>query len=190
MKALAESLSFSGGHPEQVSRLSLLVFDQLAGLHGLGHGERLLLHCGAALHDIGLDGGKKGHHLRAFDRIMNCGTLGLDERGRTIVSLLAKYHRKSPERNGDPAYLDLDSGDRRIVDLLAGILRVSDGLDRTHCSAVRSVICSFTARTITLVCLVPHGEGEEEKRYGLLKGDLLEEAFCRKLRILLEHTKD
>ena len=66
--------------------------------------------------------------------------------------------------------------------LLAGLLRVADGLDRTHRNVVEGVTCDASPETITVTCDVRMYAGPERGK-ALEKGHLLERAFDRELVI-------
>ena len=180
--ALAESCGYERGHSQQVTRLALQLFDGLRQLHGLGDAERLLLECGAVLHDIGFAEGAKGHHKRARRMILEAEGLRLGERDRRIVALLARYHRKAEPSEEHAEFAMLTGRDREIVRALAGILRVADGLDRTHTSACRSLACEDRGGSLLVRCRVP-GPAESEAWAAKKKGGLLEEVFGRELKI-------
>ena len=60
----------------------------------------------------------------------------------------------------------------RLVEWLAGILRVADGLDCTHANAVRRLSCQVGARAIT-VHLEVTGDCRTEVERATQKQDLL-----------------
>jgi exopolyphosphatase/guanosine-5'-triphosphate,3'-diphosphate pyrophosphatase len=186
---LAESSGALDSHTEQVCRLALSIFDQTVKLHGLGRRERSLLQCGAALHDIGLVAGTRGHHRRACEMILAAGSIGLDEHDRLMAALLARYHRKAPPGPGDELYEGLREEDRTILGMLAGILRVADGLDRTHSQVIDSVRVSMDAGSLRLRCTASRN-ADDEKFYGTRKGDLLEKVTGLRLRISVTGSGD
>jgi hypothetical protein len=49
---------------------------------------------------------------------------------------MARYHRKSPPKQGHPEFAALRPRDRHVVSACAGILRIAIGLDRTHAGLV------------------------------------------------------
>jgi putative phosphoesterase len=178
--ALARKCNYEREHTHQVERLALKIFDQLARLHHLGSRERFLLQCGAVLHDIGWIEGQKGHHKTALRIIMEDSNLPFDFRSKCIIGLLAKYHRKSLPSNQHTYFRDLNVKDRNIVSILAGILRVADGLDRTHRSLVRDVICRAGGRQIILSCRSVEPLEWEFAASGD-KAELFEKVFIKKL---------
>jgi len=180
--AFAENCGYERGHSHQVTRLALLLFDALRPLHKMGSRQRFLLHCGGLLHDIGWAYGKAGHHKSALRMILQDQSLPLADRERLLVALIARYHRKALPRDGHEDFARLDGEDRRRVRALAGILRVADGLDRTHVSAVREVRCEVSAERVVIRCEVD-GSADAEMWAASEKADLLESAFNRKVVI-------
>jgi exopolyphosphatase/guanosine-5'-triphosphate,3'-diphosphate pyrophosphatase len=53
-----------------------------------------------------------------------------------LIAQVARYHRKSPPKQSHEAFGALAPDDQRRVRVLAGVLRVAIGLDRTHDGAV------------------------------------------------------
>jgi exopolyphosphatase/guanosine-5'-triphosphate,3'-diphosphate pyrophosphatase len=182
---LAESCRYEARHTHHVTGLALSIFDQLQDVHRYGPRERECLHWAGLLHDIGFVDGPKGHHKRAKHIIMTSAALPFSLRMRRIVACIARYHRKAlpAERHG--TYAQLRPPDRRRVCLLAGILRLADGLDVTHRSVVRSVTCRATDEKLVLRC-ESADTAEEERLRAYDKGTLLERALARTLVIEMQ----
>jgi exopolyphosphatase/guanosine-5'-triphosphate,3'-diphosphate pyrophosphatase len=178
--ALAESCRYERQHTHQVAKLALEIFDGLKALHRLGPPERFLLYCGALLHDIGWLEGRKGHHKTAMKWIVAEPRLPFERRERQIVALIARYHRKALPQAEDKYFGGLDEVDQRRVEVLAGILRVADGLDRSHDNAVQAIYCRVSARCIE-VGYRAEGRAEIEIAAAEKKADLLERVFGRRL---------
>lgn len=176
--ALARQCNYEREHTHQVTRLTLRLFDELKGLHRMGSRERLWLRCGALLHDIGWVEGAARHHKTALQLIVADSRLPLERRERHIVGLIARYHRKALPAEGHRYFGDLDTEDQHRVRVLAGILRVADGLDRSHMNVVRGVRCTTSNKTLTIVCDTS-GPAGAEKAAATKKADLLEEVFAR-----------
>lgn len=144
-RALLESLPVDRKHAEQVARLSLHLFDQLAEQTTDASGSwasaeaRLLLEIGALLHDCGTAIAYRAHHRHGFDLIHLSDLPTMTRREREIVALLAYYHRKKGPKEGDEKLQPLSAGDQRLVSHLVGILRIADGLDRLHQQEVSGV---------------------------------------------------
>jgi putative phosphoesterase len=180
--ALATRCRYEREHTHQVTKLALALFDQLEGLHQLGPGDRFWLECGALLHDIGWTEGQQGHHKTALRLIMADPRLPLERREREIVGLIARYHRKSLPNEQHKHYGNLHSADQHRVAVLGGILRVADGLDRTHDSVVESLTCKLSKRKITIACQVRE-PADIEFMAAKKKADLLESVYRRTVTI-------
>ncbi len=102
-----------------------------------------------------------------------------------IIGSIARYHRKSLPNMTHDHYAALNDAERPVVDILAGILRLADGLDSTHQGRVRDITCKITKKKITLKC-VSHNETKEEIRAALDKCDLLTKVFQRDIVIKWE----
>ncbi|MDQ1317188.1 MAG: Phosphoesterase, partial [Candidatus Poribacteria bacterium] len=179
---LAKSCGYEEEHSNQVAKLSLSLFDELQPLHQLGQRERFLLHNSAILHDIGWIEGQNKHHKTALKIILGDTTLLLNERERLIVGSIARYHRAALPKMKHPHFSSLEPSDRKIVEVLASILRIADGLDRTHQSMVNSVSCEITMDRITIRCDVMR-PSEADRQAALDKGQLIQKVFKKKLSI-------
>ena len=80
-------------------------------------------------------------------------------------------------------YADLSAREKTIVRILAAFLRCADGLDRSHGAAVDAVSCSATGKNITLK-ISPSDIPDVDRQTGLLKSDLLNDVFRRKVLIV------
>lgn len=160
------------GHRHQVCEIACMIFDGIADEFGLDEHDRFLMRCGAMLHDTGWSQGQQKHHKTSMRIILEDTTVDFDQRQRQIVALIARYHRKALPRDKHEIYDSLDENDKQKVRLLAGIVRLADGLDRSHISAVKSVHCLIESGTLKLVCDC-RGNGSVEQWAGQKKSDLL-----------------
>jgi len=183
--ALANRCRYEQEHTHQVTRLSLELFDALEGLHQMGERERFWLQCGSLLHDIGWTEGQEAHHKTALRLIMADPLLPLERREREIVGLIARYHRKALPSDKHKYYANLSPSDRHRVGVLGGILRVADGLDRTHAGVVQGLACKVSNREIAITCSV-RGAAGGEVAAAKKKADLLESVLGRSVTIALE----
>ena len=180
--ALAETAPAEADHCFQVMYLALELFDQLQPLHGLDSDARFLLAGGALLHDIGRAAGARAHHKISQRLILAAPLPELSEREKNILACLARHHRRSAPSVKHQHFVALPDGDKRLVRVLAGILRVADGLDRRHLRAVHDIYCEVLPDKIVLRCDVA-GPAETERDVALEKGDVFEEVFQRSLAI-------
>ena len=136
---LAERCNYHADHARQVARLAVALFDQTRGVHGLGAREREWLELAALLHDIGMHIGHEDHHRHSAYLIRNGGLRGFEPAEIEAIALIARYHRLSPPKKSHPEFGELGAGQRKIVKNLAAILRLAEGLDRSHAQVVRNL---------------------------------------------------
>jgi exopolyphosphatase/guanosine-5'-triphosphate,3'-diphosphate pyrophosphatase len=95
---------------------------------------------------------------------------------------VARYHRGSLPKKRHPSYGALSQKDRKTVSQLAAILRVADGLDRSHRCVVSQLTAEILPRRVRIACEV-RSSAEEERQAALEKGDLFTEVFERELSV-------
>jgi exopolyphosphatase/guanosine-5'-triphosphate,3'-diphosphate pyrophosphatase len=135
-------------HVEQVRVLALTLFDRLCDALGADPAERPLLEAAALLHDVGQVVSYRKHHRHSFQLIMHAERLNFTSRDRYLVALISRYHRRRGPSRKHPEFDRLPHGEQEVVRRLAGILRVADGLDRGHTSAVERVTTRLTAERL------------------------------------------
>ncbi len=139
---IAEAFKFEKEHSMSVAAMALKIFDQTKELHNLGAAEREYLEAAAILHEVGCFVSHSQHHRHSYYLIRNSELLGYTENEKEIIANVARYHRKSHPKAKHADFAKLSAEDQLIVKKLASILRVADGLDRTHQSSVRDLVCS------------------------------------------------
>lgn len=179
---LARACRYELGHAHQVTRLALDLFDQLQSVHGLGEETRRWLLYAGILHDIGWLEGAEGHHKASQRMIESARSLPFGRRERRMVACIARYHRGAPPKKRHSPYGDLPAEDRAVVSRLAAILRVADGLDRSHRNVVLQLAAEVRPRQVRIVCET-RGPSREERGAALRKGDMFTGVFRRELAI-------
>jgi exopolyphosphatase/guanosine-5'-triphosphate,3'-diphosphate pyrophosphatase len=123
-------------HSQQVCKLALELFDGVRRRFALSEGDRQLLEAAALLHDVGYSIDYTRHHKHAYHLIRHAPLQGFSARETEIVALVARYHRGAEPRKRHEGFRQLDPPDRRRVRRLAALLRLADGLDRSHAARV------------------------------------------------------
>jgi exopolyphosphatase / guanosine-5'-triphosphate,3'-diphosphate pyrophosphatase len=108
-------------------------------VHGLTDREREWLEYAALLHDIGVHISYERHHRHSYYLIRNGDLRGFDPQEIEIMALVARYHRQARPRRSHDGYGDLPAGARRVVKTLAAMLRLAEGLDRSHAQALAGI---------------------------------------------------
>jgi len=179
---LARSCRFEANHSEHVARLALDIFDQVRAQDpcpddGWATEEnRELLEAAALLHDIGYLVNYKQHHKHSYHLVVHSELEGYTHREIEIVANVCRYHRRSCPKVSHKAYARLAPRDRKIVRALGGILRVADGLDRTHTQSVKAVRVLFDGDRV--VFLIACDDDPSVNLWGgENKADLFERVF-------------
>ena len=90
------------------------------------------------MHDIGVHISYGRHHKHSYYLIKNGDLRGFEPQEVEIIALIARYHRRGLPKRSHEGYGSLKSNLRRTVKTLAAILRVAEGLDRSHAQSIRS----------------------------------------------------
>jgi exopolyphosphatase/guanosine-5'-triphosphate,3'-diphosphate pyrophosphatase len=136
---LGERCQYWTDHPRQVARLAVSLFDQTRHLHRLADREREWLEYGALLHDIGEHISYEKHHRHSYYLIKNGDLRGFEPDEIEVIGLVARYHRRGVPKKSHEDYSTLSGPLRRTVKILAGIVRLAEGLDRSHAQTIGAV---------------------------------------------------
>ncbi|HEY1923458.1 MAG TPA: Ppx/GppA phosphatase family protein, partial [Tepidisphaeraceae bacterium] len=177
---LARRSDWHKTHSEQVARICMKLFDELTLLHGMGAAERELIEYGALLHDIGWHIGREKHHKHSMYLILNGDLKNFSDDEIKVVANIARYHRKATPKDSHDSYASLPSRMRRVVDVGAALLRLSDGLDRSHSSVIQDLRCKIENRKVKCV-LTAKSDAELEIWGARRKRDWFEEVFGRSI---------
>ena len=179
---LAESCRYEKDHSHQVTRLALRIFDELKDLHKLGLKERVYLQAAGLLHDIGWINGRLDHHKTARDIIIGATQLPFSDQERTIVALVARYHRGSFPDDTQKYFSDLSIEEKDVVYKLSSFLRMADGLDRSHVSSVDNLSCELFPQKL-IIKIKAKQFPIDDQPFGKKKADLFEKIFKREVVI-------
>ena len=183
---LEEAIELCGGndfeqqHAVQVAKLSLKLFDKLQPLHRMGNSERIWLRIASLLHDVGKSVSGEFHNKASRDIIVNEANLPFRKRVRKIIGLVARYHKGTMPKDTHKYYKKLNEDDRRCVRMLAGMLKLADGLDAGHKELVTDVACDIQRKRIVLYVL--GGDGVDLNK-AVKKADLFEDVFGYEVEI-------
>jgi exopolyphosphatase/guanosine-5'-triphosphate,3'-diphosphate pyrophosphatase len=177
---LEDAIELCGGddfeqqHAVQVAKLSLKLFDKLQPLHRMGNSERIWLRVASLLHDVGKSVSGEYHNKASRDIIVNEANLPFRKRVRKMIGLVARYHKGTMPKDTHKYYKRMNEDDRRCVRMLAGMLRLADGLDAGHKELVTDLACDVGRKRIVLYIL---GDDGVDLNKAVKKADLFEEVF-------------
>ncbi len=147
---IAENFKYEPEHSLHVTKLALQIFDQTRVLHMLSYSDREYLEAAGILHEVGCFVAHSQHHRHSYYLIRNSELLGFTENEKEIIANIARYHRKSHPKPKHPDFAKLSPDDQLLVKKLASMLRIADGLDRTHTSSVSGLKIDIKDSEVTV----------------------------------------
>jgi exopolyphosphatase/guanosine-5'-triphosphate,3'-diphosphate pyrophosphatase len=169
-------------HSQHVARLALRLFDETGDLHGLDGQAREWLHYAALLHDVGAAIGYDGHGAHSYYLIRNGNLRGLTADELAVVANVARYHGKPRPRRRDEGFGALSAGQRETVVWLAALLRIAEGLDRSHYQLVSDLRVKRRGDDLSIV-VESHGDARLELWAARRRTELLERLAGGRVRI-------
>src|SRR5204863_62630 len=136
---LARRCGSKEGHARHVAALAGDLFDQTLPLHRLSNEDRELLEYAALLHDIGQHVSSEGHHNHTAYLIQHGRLRGFDPEEVAALAALGRYHRNGEPKPSHEPFASLSPDRQERVTMLAALLRLADGLDRSHQGAVDGI---------------------------------------------------
>ena len=101
-------------------------------MHGLGDRERDWLEYAAVMHDLGVHISYEKHHRHSYYLVKHGDLRGFDPQEIEVMALVTRYHRQAVPKKSHDGYGALPGALRRTVRALSAILRLAEGLDRSH----------------------------------------------------------
>ncbi len=119
---------------ETLSKIALTIFDSTKELHGLTSRDRLLLNIATILHDCGKYISLVYLGDCSYNIIMSTEIIGLSHIERAIVANVVRFNHEDFEyySSGSHYFDGFSKEDYLRVAKLTAIMRVANGLDRTH----------------------------------------------------------
>lgn len=137
------------------SKLATSIYDQLAKqkVIRLHRRVREVLEAAAILRDVGAVMNYNRHHRHSYHLILHSGLAGFTQEEIELIAVIARYHRKTKPSKSHEEFKRLTPENQETVSRLAGILRIADGLDRTHSRDVESVKVEVEEGTIRILAM-------------------------------------
>ena len=175
-------------HGRQVARLAVDLFDGTAELHDLGRHDRELLELGALLHDIGEHVSIEGHDKHTAYLIEHGRLRGFSPEEVAVLASLGRFHRRGQPKLSFEPFASLPAAKRDRVLKLIALLRVADGLDRSHAGAVDAIDVKIEKAQVRL--LVHARSDVDLELWGLRrKRELFERVFGVALQLELDEDE-
>lgn len=140
---------------ESVENIALTIFDSMKKIHGLGKRERLLLQIAAKLYDCGKYISMTSVGECSYSIIMATEIIGLSHLEREMVANIVKYNRIDfPYYHENGEQLGMDLASYLKVAKLTAILKLSNGLDRSHKQKFKTIKATLHEQEQELVLSV------------------------------------
>ena len=188
---LLNKFSKNTSHAIEVRRLAMMIFDETnQKIFNMPDKYREYLETASLLHDIGYYVDSKNHNKHSLKLILENGIQGFSQHEEKIIGCICRYHRGGlPDKNEHEIYNTLEKKDRKTVKKLAGILKVSDGLDRGHLNLIKKIHLEYDKENnIVKFMLTPNTpEFRPDISSAVRKRDLYEIGFkCQSVLLFAE----
>jgi exopolyphosphatase/guanosine-5'-triphosphate,3'-diphosphate pyrophosphatase len=179
---LAYRYQWEERHAQHVAATATFLFDVCRPLYDGPSGDAELLEYAALLHDVGYLVSHDTHAKHSRYLIRNADLQGFQPDEIAIMSLVARYHRGEAPGPSHAHYADRSAGEQRRIRQLAALLRIAEGLDRSHFQNVTALRARLTQTALTL-SVATKGDPQLEVWSGTEEGALFEAAFGRTFRV-------
>ena len=172
-------------HSEHVAKLSMALFDEFRDRLNLTDLDRELLKYSAFMHDIGYFISHRKHHKHALYIIRHSELLGFKEVEIEMMANISRYHRRSTPKMRHKYFKKLPKPVKERIKKLSAILRVADGLDRSHYQNVRDVRVERDGK-LTRLFIITETDPQLEIWGATRKQSLLEEVLSSDVEIVID----
>jgi len=179
---LAYRYNWEERHAQHTAATSTFLFDVCRPLYDGPDGDAELLEYAALLHDVGHLVSHDTHAKHSRYLIKNADLQGFQPDEIAIMALVARYHRGRNPKTSDKYYRKQSAGVQRRVRQLASLVRIGEGLDRSHFQNVMALRARLTDEALTL-SIATKGDPQLEVWSGSAEGAMFEDEFGRALRV-------
>ena len=179
---IAYRLKWEENHAQHVAATATFLFDLCRSIYEGPATDTELLEYAALLHDIGYLVTHAEHNEHSRYLVEHAELQGFQSEEVSMMALAAHYHRGPFPDPSDEHFGRLSPAQQRRVRQLAGLLRVAEGLDRSHFQNVVALRARLTDEALHLL-LATKGDPQLEVWAAQDQGGLFELAFDRTLHV-------
>lgn len=179
---IAFRFQWEEAHCEHVASIALILFDAIRPLLRRPCRDRELLEYAALLHDVGYHINHSEHHIHSLYLIENADFHGFQPEEVAVMANVARYHRNAPPSEQDVNFRQLSADQQQRVRELASILRIAEGLDRSHFRNVVALRTVLDDENFTIT-IETQGDPQLEQWGGMKDRGLFEAMFERTVRV-------
>lgn len=178
-------------HAKHISHLALQLYDGLLFEDvSMRTDYRSVLEAAAYMHDVGLSRANKGHHKVSARLIRKLDPpLGWTAGEISICALVARYHRGALPRATQRTFATLPKSKQRLVQFLAGILRLACACDQQHDHQIQRIEVESLTQVLTIRAK-GYSEFSALAEHLAAARHLLEAAYHRPIFILPFEARD
>lgn len=188
---LCRKFGVEGDHCTHVKNTALKLFDDLQAMHYLTNREREFLESAAMLHDVGYFISPDEHHKHSYYLIRNSSMPGFTNGEAEKIANIARYHRKSHPKRKHENFTKLTLEQQKTVRILAGILRIAEGIDRRQLQLVKNVKAFIRNNEIFINLYPANGIDTDIELWGAIRRKpLMEETFGKKVIIKIVRPEE
>jgi len=169
-------------HAQHVAATATFLFDVCRSLYDGPASDAELLEYAALLHDVGYLLSHATHEKHSRYLIQNADLQGFRREEVALMSLVARYHRGKQPSSSHKHYRKLSAAQQRRVRQLASLVRIAEGLDRSHFQNVVALRARLTDEALTL-SVATKGDPQLEVWSGKDQGNMFESEFDRALTV-------
>lgn len=147
---LAERCSVDIAHGLHVADLGSRILRAIGRHYEVDTDLDRLLRAAGLLARVGNAVGYAKYHLHSWYIIRNADLMGFTDDEINVIALAARYHRKGMPKPSHEEFGRLPTDRQHDVELIAAVLRVASGLDRSHDQCAREISSSSRDGTLTL----------------------------------------
>jgi exopolyphosphatase/guanosine-5'-triphosphate,3'-diphosphate pyrophosphatase len=169
-------------HAQHVAATATFLFDVCRPLYDGPARDAELLEYAALLHDVGYLLSHDTHEKHSRYMIRNADLQGFRPEELALMSLVARYHRRARPDPSDKHFRALSEAQQRRVQQLASLVRLAEGLDRSHFQNVTALRARLTDETLHLH-VATKGDPQLEVWSAGDRGAMFEAEFGRSLEV-------
>jgi exopolyphosphatase/guanosine-5'-triphosphate,3'-diphosphate pyrophosphatase len=179
---MAYRFQWEENHAQHVAATATFLFDVCRPLYDGPDADAELLEYAALLHDLGYLITHDEHNEHSRYLIEHADLQGFQPEEVAIMALAAHYHRGPFPDPSHEHFGRVSSAHQQRVRQLAGLLRVAEGLDRSHFQNVVALRARLSETALHLF-LSTKGDPQLEVWAAQEQGGLFEAAFDRSLHV-------
>jgi dTMP kinase len=173
-------------HAMQTATLALQLFDQLRPLHGLGAAAAELFEFGVLLHNVGEPGDERDRHVKTAALIRESHLPGFSADELNVIGVLAAAHTIHHFRELEAWLATVPSAYRPMVEKLAPLARLADGMDTSHEQTVRWVEAILPEPGKLIIRMQSRTKAKAEVHATRERSHLIERVYGLEVEVLAE----